>query len=106
MSNLKKYNEVFISNFEAKEEELSSMSYNSAENWDSVGHMGLIASLEEMLDQDREYVIKKLGLSEDEFELILKSPNKNYSDYFNNESLWKRFNGIIRVAKNYITRVG
>jgi hypothetical protein len=61
---------------------------------------------QEMLDQDREYVIKKLGLNEDEFELILKSPNKNYSDYPNNECLWKRFNGIIRVARNYITRVG
>lgn len=61
---------------------------------------------QEMLDQVREYVIKKLGSSEDEFELILKSPNKSYSDYPNNESLWKRFNGVIRVARNYITRVG
>lgn len=60
----------------------------------------------EMLVQDRDYVIKKLGLSEDEFESILKAPNKTYADYPNNESLWKRFNTIIRVARNYIIRVG
>jgi N-acetyl sugar amidotransferase len=60
----------------------------------------------EMLEQDRDYVIKKLGLSEDEFESILKAPNKTYADYPNNESLWKRFNTIIRIARNYIIRVG
>ncbi len=60
----------------------------------------------EMLEQDRDYVIKKLGLSEDEFESILKAPNKTYADYPNNESLWKRFNSIIRIARNYIIRVG
>jgi N-acetyl sugar amidotransferase len=60
----------------------------------------------EMLEQDRDYVIKKLGLSEDEFESILKAPNKTYADYPNNESLWKRFNSVIRIARNYIIRVG
>jgi N-acetyl sugar amidotransferase len=60
----------------------------------------------EMLEQDRDYVIKKLGLTEDEFELILNSPNKTYADYPNNESLWKRFNSVIRIARNYIIRVG
>lgn len=60
----------------------------------------------EMLEQDRDYVIKKLGLSEDEFESILNAPNKTYADYPNNESLWKRFNSIIRIARNYIIRVG
>lgn len=60
----------------------------------------------EMLEQDRDYVIKKLGLTEDEFEVILNSPNKTYADYPNNESLWKRFNSVIRIARNYIIRVG
>lgn len=60
----------------------------------------------EMLDQDRDYVIKKLGLSEDEFDVIMKSPNKTYADYPNNESLWKRFHSVIRIARNYIIRVG
>jgi N-acetyl sugar amidotransferase len=60
----------------------------------------------EMLEQDRDYVIKKLGLKENEFESILKAPNKTYADYPNNESMWKRFNSIIRIARNYIIRVG
>ena len=60
----------------------------------------------EMLEQDRHYVIKKLGLNEDEFESIIKAPNKTYADYPNNESLWKRFYSIIRIARNYIIRVG
>lgn len=60
----------------------------------------------EMLEQDRDYVIKKLGLSEDEFESIVKAPIKTYADYPNNESLWKRFYSIIKIARNYIIRVG
>jgi N-acetyl sugar amidotransferase len=60
----------------------------------------------EMLEQDRDYVIKKLGLSEEEFEQIMNAPNKTYADYPNNESLWKRFNSVIRIARNYIIRVG
>jgi N-acetyl sugar amidotransferase len=60
----------------------------------------------QMLEQDRDYVIKKLGLSDDEFDSIMNSPNKTYADYPNNESLWKRFNTLIRVARNRITRVG
>lgn len=60
----------------------------------------------EMLEQDRDYVIKKLGLTEEEFEQIMNAPNKTYADYPNNESLWKRFNSVIRIARNYIIRVG
>jgi N-acetyl sugar amidotransferase len=61
---------------------------------------------QELLEQDRDYVIKKLGLTEDEFESIIKAPNKTFADYPNNESLWKRFYSIIRIARNYIIRVG
>lgn len=60
----------------------------------------------EMLINDREYVIKKLGISEEEFDLILKSPNKTFADYPNNDDLWKRFNNIIKIARKRITRVG
>lgn len=60
----------------------------------------------EMLINDREYVIKKLGISEEEFDLILKSPNKTFADYPNNEDLWKRFNNLIKIARKRITRVG
>ncbi len=34
-----------------------------------------------MQEEDREYVVKKLGLSEDEFEAILNAPKKTFWDY-------------------------
>lgn len=46
MSNLEKYNQAFIENFEITEEQLPGLKYQDVEAWDSVGHMGLIASLE------------------------------------------------------------
>jgi len=61
---------------------------------------------QEMLTNDREYVMKKLGLSQQEFEAIINAPNKTYMDYPNTDSMWRRFSKIIRVARNYITRVG
>lgn len=56
MSNLEKYNEVFVSNFRVPEDQLLQLRYQSVPVWDSVGHMGLVASMEEsfniMLDPD------------------------------------------------------
>ena len=50
MSNLEKYNQAFIENFEVTEDQLPGLKYQDVEDWDSVGHMGLIASLEEAFD--------------------------------------------------------
>ncbi len=60
----------------------------------------------ELLKQDREYVIKKLGLTDDEFDQIMKAPNKTYKDYPNNESIWRRFNWFVKFARQRIIRVG
>lgn len=60
----------------------------------------------DVLEQDRDYVIKKLGLTKDEFDKIMLAPNKTYRDYKNNEDLWKRFDKYIKMARKYITRVG
>lgn len=38
---------------------------------------------------DMDYVAKKLGVSPEDFEKIIAMPNKSYSDYSNNESLFK-----------------
>ena len=59
----------------------------------------------DLLKQDRDYVVKKLGLSEEEFEQILKNPNKTFSDYPNNDSLWRNFSWVIKIARSIITRV-
>ena len=50
MSNQDKYNKVFIEAFSIEDEALDKLEYNSITEWDSVGHMGLIAGLEEAFD--------------------------------------------------------
>ena len=50
MANLEKYNEAFISSFHISETQLAGLQYQSVDGWDSVGHMGLIAALEEAFD--------------------------------------------------------
>lgn len=51
MSNKKKYDEVFIDIFEITKDELSdSLEYQSITTWDSVGHMSLMAELEDVFD--------------------------------------------------------
>jgi N-acetyl sugar amidotransferase len=60
----------------------------------------------DVLEQDRDYVMKKLGLTQDEFDKIMLAPIKTYKDYENNEDLWKRFDKYIKMARKYITRVG
>lgn len=50
MSNLEKYNQAFITAFEIEEEQLAGLKYQDIEAWDSVGHMQLIAELEDAFD--------------------------------------------------------
>ena len=50
MSNLEKYNKAFMETFEITEEQLAGLKYQDIEAWDSVGHMGLIAALEDAFD--------------------------------------------------------
>lgn len=50
MSNLGKYNKAFMETFEIAEDQLTGLKYQDIEAWDSVGHMGLIAALEDAFD--------------------------------------------------------
>ncbi len=50
MNNLEKYTKVFTETFEIPEEEVQSLKYQDIKAWDSVGHMGLVAKLEEAFD--------------------------------------------------------
>ena len=50
MGNLEKYNKVFIESFELTEDKLAGLKYQATELWDSVGHMTLIANLEDAFD--------------------------------------------------------
>ncbi|MBR5166503.1 MAG: acyl carrier protein [Salinivirgaceae bacterium] len=50
MTNLEKYNQAFMETFEITEDKLVGLKYQDIEAWDSVGHMSLIAKLEEVFD--------------------------------------------------------
>lgn len=50
MSNLEKYNNAFIETFEITAEQLPGLKYQDITAWDSVGHMTLIAALEDAFD--------------------------------------------------------
>ena len=50
MENLKKYKNVFIKAFQIKESQLKGLKYQDVDEWDSVGHMGLMTELEEAFD--------------------------------------------------------
>jgi len=50
MDNLEHYNQVFKEAFNVEDSELAELTYQSVRLWDSVGHMALIATLEEVFD--------------------------------------------------------
>ena len=50
MTNLEKYDKIFVEVFEVSQDELSDLEYQSIETWDSVGHMTLIADIEEVFN--------------------------------------------------------
>jgi len=55
MTNKEKYNKVFIETFSIDESVLNEdLSYNTIPSWDSVGHMTMIADLEDIFEINME----------------------------------------------------
>lgn len=50
MNNLEKYDTAFEEAFGMEREKLAGLQYQAVSEWDSVGHMGLIAALEDAFD--------------------------------------------------------
>ena len=50
MTNLEKYNDAFTNTFGIAAEDLPGLKYQDIPSWDSVGHMSLIAALEDSFD--------------------------------------------------------
>ncbi len=50
MTNLEKYNQAFTETLEISEDQLPGLEYQGIDQWDSVGHMGLVATLEDAFD--------------------------------------------------------
>ena len=73
MTNLEKYKEAFVKGLEIGAEGVESLEYQGIPQWDSVGHMGLIAAIEDsfdiMMDTDDIIDLKK---KEKEGEICLK----------------------------------
>ena len=47
MTNMEKYNNAFVTALNAAVDQLPGLNYQDIEGWDSVGHMQLIAELED-----------------------------------------------------------
>jgi acyl carrier protein len=73
MTEKEKYNNAFRESFAIDNGELSTLSYQSIEKWDSVGHMALIAVLEDTFDimMDTEDIID-FSSYEKGFEILAK----------------------------------
>lgn len=50
MTNLEKYDSLFIENLQVSADALNGLTYQSVEFWDSVGHMALVAAIEDAFD--------------------------------------------------------
>ncbi len=50
MENYKKYCSAFATTFSISEDKMENLEYNKIEEWDSIGHMTLIAELEQIFE--------------------------------------------------------
>lgn len=50
MNNLEKYTQAFVESFEITPDQAPALKYQDIQAWDSVGHMGLMAKMEEAFD--------------------------------------------------------
>lgn len=50
MSNLEKLTKVFVETFGIDAEKCNGLQYQAIEEWDSVGHMSLVAAIEDEFD--------------------------------------------------------
>lgn len=50
MTNLEKYNAAFCETLNVDESQLADLKYQAVTSWDSVGHMSLVAAIEDAFD--------------------------------------------------------
>ena len=50
MTKEEQYKKVFCETFQIEEQQLAGLTYQGVKSWDSIGHMGLVAALEETFD--------------------------------------------------------
>jgi N-acetyl sugar amidotransferase len=55
-----------------------------------------------LLEQDRAYTIKKLALSAEQFEAIMRTANKTFEDYRTNHRLFAHAKRVVNATRQYI----
>ena len=53
----------------------------------------------EQLESDKQFIIKKLGMSEDEFNKYIAAPAKSHYDYKNIDAYWQRYFKLVKRFK-------
>ena len=57
---------------------------------------------EQLLAEDREYTIKKLGLTADQFETIMGAPNKTFHEYRTSHGMFELAKKLVNTSRKYI----
>lgn len=57
---------------------------------------------ENLLREDREYTIKKLGLTESDFDAVMKAPNKTFLEYKTSHGLFEFAKKIVNASRRWI----
>ena len=52
-----------------------------------------------LLDKDKEYVLKKLGLTEEKFEEIMSMPVKKHQEFKTDQHLKERYMNLLRKTE-------
>jgi N-acetyl sugar amidotransferase len=65
----------------------------------ALADLQLPAAPPEQVEADVEFVVKKLGLTHEEFEQIMTAPNKTYADYPNDAYVWRKFDFLVKCAR-------
>lgn len=60
---------------------------------------------EKTMEEDKEFVLKKLNMTEADFKSIMDAPRKTHADYANSDVLWRRLNAFVRAARNHVIKV-
>ena len=57
------------------------------------------------MEEDKNYIIGQLGLTQDEFEEIWRKPNKYFMDYPSNYPIIKKYMKFIKPILKYVLHV-
>ena len=60
----------------------------------------------DLAEEDKQYVAKKFGMTETEFDQLMALPIKSFEEYPNNHRLFSRFAFLVNLSKKFATCSG